>query len=134
SAWQIGMDIASAGSTEGVENPFYQYADLNQENGAVSYLWQKSYDFINHANVIIAAVGENNIKASAEARFFRAYAYNTLVTLWGDVPLLSEPVVSPKFDFSRQSVAEIDKLIEADIAYAVANLPEVGQAPTQNRI
>lgn len=134
SCWQIGTDITNAGATEGVENPFYQYADLNQENGGVSYLWQKSYDFINHANVIIAAVGENNVKANAEARFFRAYAYNTLVTLWGDVPLLKEPVVSPKFDFTRQSVAEVDKLIEEDITYAVANLPEVGQATTQNRI
>ncbi len=134
STWQIGMDITSAGATEGVENPFYQYADLNQENGAVSYLWQKSYDFINHANVIIAAVGENNAKANAEARFFRAYAYNTLVTLWGDVPLLSAPVVSPTFDFTRQSVADVDRLIEEDIAYAVANLPEVGQTVTPNRI
>lgn len=134
SCWQIGTDITSAGATEGVENPFYQYADLNQENGGVGYLWQKSYDFINHANVIISAVGENNVKANAEARFFRAYAYNILVTLWGDVPLLKEPVVSPKFDFTRQSVAEIDQLIEEDITYAVANLPEIGQAVTQNRI
>ncbi|WP_367913950.1 RagB/SusD family nutrient uptake outer membrane protein [Leadbetterella sp. DM7] len=134
SCWQIGTDITSAGATEGVENPFYQYADLNQENGGVGYLWQKSYDFINHANVIISAVGENNVKANAEARFFRAYAYNMLVTLWGDVPLLKEPVVSPKFDFTRQSVAEIDRLIEEDITYAVANLPEIGQAVTQNRI
>jgi len=134
SCWQIGTDITSAGATEGVENPFYQYADLNQENGGVGYLWQKSYDFINHANVIISAVGENNVKANAEARFFRAYAYNMLVTLWGDVPLLKEPVVSPKFDFTRQSVAEIDQLIEEDITYAVANLPEIGQAVTQNRI
>jgi len=134
SCWQIGTDITSAGATEGVENPFYQYADLNQENGGVGYLWQKSYDFINHANVIISAVGENNVKANAEARFFRAYAYNMLVTLWGDVPLLKEPVVSPKFDFTRQSVAEIDRLIEEDITFAVANLPEIGQAVTQNRI
>lgn len=133
SCWQIGTDITSAGATEGVENPFYQYADLNPENGAVTYLWQKSYDFINHANVIIAAVGENNVKANAEARFFRAYAYNMLVTLYGDVPLLKEPVASPKFDFARNAVAEVDKLIEEDITYAVANLPEVGQTVTQNR-
>ncbi|ADQ18191.1 RagB/SusD domain protein [Leadbetterella byssophila DSM 17132] len=133
SCWQIGTDITSAGATEGVENPFYQYADLNPENGAVTYLWQKSYDFINHANVIISAVGENNVKANAEARFFRAYAYNMLVTLYGDVPLLKEPVASPKFDFARNAVAEVDKLIEEDITYAVANLPEVGQTVTQNR-
>lgn len=32
SCWQIGTDITSAGATEGVENPFYQYANLNSEN------------------------------------------------------------------------------------------------------
>lgn len=98
SCWQIGTDITSAGATQGVENPFYQYANLNSENAGVSYLWQKCYDFINHANVIIAAVGETNVKAAAEARFFRAYAYNMLVTLWGDVPLLKDPVASPAFN------------------------------------
>lgn len=134
SCWQIGMDITSAGATEGVENPFYQYADLNEENAGVEYLWQKCYDFINHANLIIAAVGEDNKPASAEAKFFRAYAYNMLVTLWGDVPLLKEPVTVPTFDITRESVAEVDKLIEEDLTYAIANLPEVGQAASESRI
>lgn len=132
--WQIGTDIASAGSTQGVENPFYQYADLNSENPGVEYLWQKCYDFINHANIIIAAVGDNNKAASAEAKFFRAYAYNTLVTLWGDVPLLTAPVTAPTFRYTRQAVAEVDKLIDEDLTYAMLNLPEVGNAPSPSRI
>ncbi len=134
SCWQVGTDIASPGAPEGVENPFYQYADLNPENGGVSYLWQKSYDFINHANVIIASVGENNVRANAEARFFRAYAYNMLVTLWGEVPLITEPVASPTFDFTRQAVSEVDRVIEEDLTYAITNLPAVGQAARESRI
>ncbi|MBX3241051.1 MAG: RagB/SusD family nutrient uptake outer membrane protein [Chitinophagaceae bacterium] len=134
SCWQIGTDITSAGATQGVENPFYQYANLNAENAGVNYLWEKSYDFINHANVIIAAVGENNLAANAEARFFRAYAYNMLVTLWGDVPLLKEPVASPSFDYTRQPVAEVDQLIDEDLTYAIANLPDMGQAAKNSRI
>lgn len=134
SCWQIGTDITSAGATQGVENPFYQYANLNAENAGVNYLWEKSYDFINHANVIIAAVGENNVAANAEARFFRAYAYNMLVTLWGDVPLLKEPVASPSFDYTRQPVAEVDQLIDEDLTYAIANLPDMGQAAKNSRI
>ena len=89
SCWQIGTDICSAGATQGVENPFYQYADLNSENAGVAWMWRKCYDFINSSNLIIAALGEDNNKpAVAEAKFFRAYAYNILVTLWGDVPLI----------------------------------------------
>jgi len=132
--WQIGMDICSAGATEGVENPFYQYADLNSENAGVSYLWQKCYEFINNANLIIAAVGDDNKPANAEARFFRAYAYNILVTLWGDVPLVSEPVMVPTFDFTRQAVADVDKLIDEDLQYGIANLPDLGAAAKPSRI
>ncbi|MDR1764054.1 MAG: RagB/SusD family nutrient uptake outer membrane protein [Dysgonamonadaceae bacterium] len=133
SCWQIGTDVCSGGATQGVENPFYQYADLNSENAAVSYLWGKCYEFINNANLIIAAVGDENKPANAEARFFRAYAYNQLVTLWGDVPLLSEPVSVPTFDFTRQSVAEVDKLIDEDLQYAMTNLPDVDATAKPSR-
>lgn len=134
SCWQIGMDITSAGSTEGVENPFYQYADLNSENAGVSYLWQKSYEFINNANTIIRDAGTDNLAAAAEARFFRAYAYNMLVTLWGDVPLLVESISVPTFDYTRTPVAEVDRQIEEDLEFAIANLPDVGQAKSESRI
>lgn len=134
SCWQIGMDICSAGATEGVENPFYQYADLNSENGGVSWLWRKCYDFINSANIIIAAVGDNNKPATAEAKFFRAYAYNILVNLWGPVPLVKGPITVPTFDFSRQSVAEIDQLIDEDLTYAIQNLPDLGKTAKESRI
>lgn len=134
SAWQIGMDITSAGATEGVENGFYQYATLNSENGAVAHLWTRCYDFINNANIVIAATGDNNKAANAEARFFRAYAYNILVTLWGDVPMLTEPITVPTFNLTRQKVADVDALIDADLTYAVANLPDAGKAATESRI
>jgi hypothetical protein len=135
SCWQIGTDICSAGATQGVENPFYQYADLNSENAGVAWMWRKCYDFINASNQIISSLGEDNNKpAVAEAKFFRAYAYNILVTLWANVPLLKEPLNVPIFSFTRQSVAEVDQLIEADLTYAIENLPEVGKAAKESRI
>lgn len=132
--WQIGTDISSAGSTEGVENPFYQYADLNAENGGVSYLWEKCYAFINNANLIIDGVGDSDLKAAAEARFFRAYAYNMLVTLWGDVPLVTSSIKVPTFDYKRNAVAEIDQLIADDLNYAVKELPDLGKTSAPSRV
>jgi hypothetical protein len=134
SCWQIGTDITSAGATQGVENPFFQYANLNAENAGVKQLWRKCYEFINNANIIIEAAGDEYPALGAEARFFRAYAYNTLVTLWGDVPLLKEAVTVPRTDLTRQAVAEVDALIYEDLEYAVTNLPEVGSTATESRI
>lgn len=134
SCFQIGTDVASAGDVEGVETPFYQYAQLTDENAGVSWLWEKCYEFINEANQIIEMLGENGDKAKiAEAKFFRAYAYNTLVTLWGDVPLVTETTNIPKTDYTREKVAKVDELIDSDLQYAMTNLPDMGKAVTESR-
>ncbi len=134
SCWQVGTDVASPGATQGVENGFYAYADLNPENAGVAYLWQKCYEFINNANSIIAATDEGQAAQESEARFFRAYAYNMLVTLWGGVPLLAEAVSVPTFNYARASVAAVDELIDQDLTFAMANLPNVGEAVSESRI
>ena len=131
--FQDGTDVGAPGSTQGVEVPFYQYGSLNAENSGVSKLWTSLYSIINSANIII---NTENVDAAAkgEAEFFRAYAYNLLVTLWGPVPLLTESKAEPRTDFIRNAVSEIDAVIFADLNDAIANLPEVGKTKTQNRI
>lgn len=134
SCFQIGTDVASAGDVEGSETPFYQYQQLNSESVGVSILWEKCYEFINQANQIIAQEGEDgNAAAIAEAKFFRAYAYNTLVTLWGDVPLVLESTEVPRTDYTRETVANIDAVIDEDLQYAMANLPDLGKAVSEDR-
>lgn len=59
---------------------------------------------------------------------FRAYAYNMLVTLWGDVPLVTESTSIPRTDYTRNAVAEVDGVIDSDLVYAMSNLPVVGAA------
>lgn len=62
--------------------------------------WKQLYDAINRANLLLANIDKptmdvakrNNIKG--QALFLRAYAYFLLVSLWGDVPLITEPVAS----------------------------------------
>ena len=134
--WQDGTDVGAPGDTEGVEVPFYRYAELNSENGGVSYLWNQLYSMINTANQVIAA-GADKAGATApvaEAKFFRAYCYNQLATGWGDVPLITESVSSPKTDFTRNPVSEVDAQIVADITDAIAGLPEVGKTQKESRI
>ena len=134
SCFQIGTDVASAGDVQGAETPFYQYQQLNSESVGVSILWEKCYEFINQANQIIAQEGEEgNPAVIAEAKFFRAYAYNILVTLWGDVPLVLESTDVPRTDYTRETVANVDAVIDEDLQYAMANLPDLGQAVSEDR-
>ena len=131
--WQDGTDVGAPGDTEGVEVPFFQYGSLVSDNGGVSFLWENLYSIINSANIVINSEGVDPA-AKGEAEFFRAYAYNLLVTLWGPVPLITESKAEPRTDFTRNSVAEVDAVIAADLNDAMANLPEVGKTKTQNRI
>lgn len=108
---------------------------MNAENAGVSFLWEKLYELINSANQIIASQAEGGDAAAiAEAMFFRAYAYNMLVTLWGDVPLVTESTSIPRTDYTRNAVAEVDGVIDSDLVYAMSNLPVVGAAKNESRI
>jgi hypothetical protein len=134
SVWQVGTDIANAtANQEGIEVPFYNYGQLTSDNPAASYMWNRNYVLINLTNVIldgvsnpsltsISAVGKN--KLNAEAKFFRAYAYNNLATLYGGVPIIEHALTGAKTDFTRAALDDVNKLIVADLTAAVADLPE----------
>lgn len=133
--WQVGTDVGSPGDSQGVEIPFYRYQELNAENAGVSFLWERLYELINSANQIIASQASNgDAKATAEAMFFRAYAYHMLVTLWGDVPLITESTTVPRTDYTRESVAKVDEQIVSDLTYAITNLPVLGTTKNESRI
>ncbi|HYC83593.1 MAG TPA: RagB/SusD family nutrient uptake outer membrane protein [Chryseosolibacter sp.] len=134
SVWQVGTDIVWAVQPQGIEVPFFRYEQLSSTSGAASFSWTWAYTLIKNANAIIASAEDpaiggmtqaNKDAINAEARFFRAYAYNFLVTIFGGVPLVTEPITAPKTDFVRASVDDINAVIEADLLFAAANLPDI---------
>lgn len=132
--WQDGTDVGAPGDIEGVERPFYQYGELNSENDGVGFLWEMMYQIVAGANLIINNTEQGTDAQRAEARFFRAWAYDQLVTGWGDVPLITEPVTSPRTDYVRTPQEEVDKVIDEDLQYAIANLPDVNGLVKEARI
>jgi hypothetical protein len=69
-----------------------------------------------------------------EAKFFRAWAYRFLVTLWGDVPFITEPISKPKTDLFRTPKAEIYELVVEDLEYAAQYLPVPGTEKGPGRL
>lgn len=132
--WQDGTDVGAPGDVQGVETPFYKYSQLTSENAGVSFLWSQLYEIINAANQIINDEENPTEEQIAEARFFRAYAYNQLVTGWGGVPLVTESATSPTTDYTRNTVAEVDAVIEEDLTYAISNLPDLSGLANESRI
>ncbi len=134
--WQDGTDVGAPGDVQGVEIPFYKYSQLNAENSGVNFYWKQLYRMINNANQIIAAnsTTESAKAEVAEAKFFRAWCYDQLVTLWGAVPLLTEAATAPTTNYTRQPVTEVDAQIEQDLTDAIADLPEVTEVKKESRI
>lgn len=143
--WHLGTDIlwAPSGRSNGDARPYFDYAQMNSLDPASRKIWTSLYRLISNANIIIENAEAENTDAmtveelyafSAEARFFRAYAYNMLVTLYGDVPLLTEPLTGPKTDFVRTPAQEVNAIIEEDLLFGVEYLPAAGEASYESRI
>jgi hypothetical protein len=143
SVWQVGTDIAYAAQQQGVEVPYYNYSLLIPTDRAASDTWGWAYRMINNANIVIRNVedptlvtmtqgGKNAI--NAEARFFRAYAYNILATCFGRVPIITEPLLTkPKTDFVRAPLSEVNSLIEQDLLFAITNLPDIDNVKSNTK-
>lgn len=134
SVWQVGTDIVWATQPESIEIPYFRYAELSSTDAAASFTWTWAYKLIKNANIIIQNVEspaltgvsqEDKDAIDGEARFFRAYGYNLLVTMFSDVPLITEPVTSAKTDFARTAVSEINSVIEEDLLFAAEHLPAI---------
>ena len=121
------------------------YNDLTPIWRNVVDTWNVGFEIIQWANVLIDKVqmadpsvfeggeqGKN--KYIAEARFFRAFAYRYLVSTYGDIPLVTESLVSVKADFVRNPVAEIHNLMVEDFQFAATHLPLPGEVDAPGRI
>ncbi|MGM9738470.1 MAG: RagB/SusD family nutrient uptake outer membrane protein [Candidatus Cryptobacteroides sp.] len=131
-ALQIGTDICDQnGAKDGSLTPFANLT-MNSSTQFVKTYWQWAYNLIASANEILEYSEKNTNwdyptdKAlyQAEARFFRAYAYRTLIYLYGDVPYV-ETIQKPfVLNFTRTPKDEVLGHIIDDLTFATENLPE----------
>lgn len=144
SVWNAGTDIAYVPPTQkqGIEVPYYDYSQLISTDGAATFTWQWAYQMINNANNIIANAENPSLNRlsqsgkdafNGEARFFRAYAYNMLATLFGKVPIVTEPLSKPKTDFVRAPLDSVNDLIVADLTFATASLPTIDNVKSNSK-
>lgn len=142
SVWQAGTDITWAVQPAGWEIPYFRLEELSSTDNAASFTWNWAYKLIKNANVVIANAENPATQVSqaekdafnAEARFFRALGYNMLVTLYGDVPLVTTPLTTPVTDFVRNPVSEVDAVIEEDLLFAAEHLPDADNVVKSSRI
>jgi len=128
-------DAGNAGGATSTDQKQLQdiddYTNVSISNPSIESVWNLYYKTISLANTIINEVEAGSLSNKefvlAEAKFMRAWCYFELTTMWGDVPLrlVNPTAISPEaFAIPKSTRAEIYAQVEADLADAIAGLPD----------
>lgn len=126
-----GAETAPGGSQlEAPRAELLKQASPSPSNSVMTSVWTGCYQMINRANTVLFAapdVTDNTALRDVtvgEAEFLRAWAYFELVTMWGDVPVYTEPVSSITDFKAKSPAADVYTLIIADLTDAASKLPD----------
>lgn len=117
----------------GASNDFDQFDRfyVNPANIYIAPYWTDGYKGIVRCNAVIASapgisMDENTKKRYvSEAKYLRALMYFNLVRVFGDIPLVTQPIatIDDAYTYGRSPVADIYKQIVADLTDAEPNVP-----------
>ena len=130
--------VNSLATDEGYDykkNNSVDHINLNESTwdatlGITSEIWEHCFNMINRCNNVLLkldnATAANRTQYEGEASFLRAYAYFTLVRLFGPVPITKMPIedYSTLYSYGRSSMDEVYNLIKEDLETAISSLPD----------
>jgi hypothetical protein len=121
-----------------------QYAgngSATSSTGTFSHYWSNFYTMIGAANNVLDNIGKvNNMSAETrnrligESRFLRAYAYQQLIGMYGDVPLVTHVQALTEFNSPRTPKADVANFIVKELDTIADYLPLKYEAADAGRI
>ena len=129
-----GGDFAYSGWPDDLDDNYNKYtAAIHSTSAYVEKNWSYYYQVIAKANDVLTMLETNasevpeanKLTFRGEALFFRAYYYRLLAHLWGDVPLVTEMLTSPKLDFVRAPRNEVYAQCQQDLEEAIGLLADI---------
>ncbi len=127
---ELSDDVMNGGQGDGDGKDYQRlnerYFDTN--SGLIQNMYSNLYTLIYYSNLIIDNVTEPKTdvarQAVADAKFFRAYAYFHLASLWGEtVPLIDHLLKPEEYFVSRSQPGEVWGLVKSDLQDAISVLP-----------
>ena len=111
---------------------FNNYGNLTPETGDYKTIYSDWYKLIASAHLALYGTALEEITwdsedakryATAQARFFRAYAYRNLGEEFGGVPIVTELTTTPRYDFVRTSRLETYQFAIDELEAILPDLP-----------
>jgi len=132
--------LAISGSFTIVDQQAFRDYSISTTNTGVYLFWVDHYTSLYQVNIVLDKIAgaalEDAYKKQviAEMKFLRALYYFNLVRLYGDVPLVTGPIVGEEaYAMKRSPAADVYKLIVDDLKAAAADLTEPGSEPAKGR-
>lgn len=110
---------------------------FGSDHGMITSLYSGLYNIVYNANLIIEKVApdsEVKRRAIAEAKFFRAFSYFELVTLWGNVPKVDHLLTPDEYRKGNTPAEELWAFIESDLNAAVGDPDGASDLPSKENI
>ncbi len=113
--WQGGNGPADGASGAALSRAYY-----DSSNEKIKFMYEGYYIIINRANLLLDSFkdsADTKIKkqAVAEARFFRAWAYYELVTMWDNPPLVKKVLGSDEGKVTNTPGEETWQFLEDEL-------------------
>jgi len=131
--WVFG-DVASDDSENPIDQPDISSIDelnITPINGNLSIQWSLLYEGITRCNIVLNKVPAIEMdpllksRVLAEAKFLRSWYYFQLINIFGDVPIVLEPLSSEQLQIAQSPVKDIfETVIELDLIDAATQLPD----------
>ena len=109
--------------------------DINTNK--INWFWFEGYKGIKYANTIVSNLDrvpglDTTLRNQmmGMAYFHRTFRYLWLTFDFGDIPLLTKEITSPKFDFRSTKRAVILQKLVTDMEFAVQHVPAIGDYGT----
>lgn len=92
--------------------------------------WDQGFTMVKYANSVLSYVDKvdglsDEVRDAYKGRayFHRAYAYYNLTLQFGDIPLITKLLETPKQDYKSTSKTAIFQMLQKDLEFAVAHVP-----------
>ncbi|MES2773823.1 MAG: RagB/SusD family nutrient uptake outer membrane protein [Bacteroidota bacterium] len=132
--------LAISGSFTIVDQQAFRDYTVGSANTGVYQFWVDHYTSLYQVNIVISKIAGASLddaykkQVVAEMKFLRALYYFNLVQLYGDLPLVTEPIVGEAaYAMKRSPKADVYKQITDDLKAAAADLTEPGAEPAKGR-
>ena len=137
----MGDDITEA---SGPYSRWELFSGINPSEGRVTYLWEKTYQLVQRANLVIQKTEEADREAfddpsfldvhRGEALFLRSLANFMLFNFYGTAPNVNQRLTSENTDQPRSSGVELLDQIISDLQTAAPLLPASWDAQSVGRV